>query len=70
MFKNIKNLEEKDEIIARINREIELCQSKIIPDNNYLDDGQELINELGIELVETESIDQSKSGLLTHYQIN
>lgn len=57
IFKNIKDLEEKDEIIARINREIELCQSKITPDNNYLDDGQELIDYLGIEPVETESIE-------------
>ncbi|MBL1210447.1 hypothetical protein [Geminocystis sp. GBBB08] len=57
IFENIKDLEEKEEIIARINREIELCQSKIIPDNNYLDDGQELIDELGIESVETEFIE-------------
>lgn len=57
IFGNIKDVEEKDEIIARINREIELCQSKITPENNYLDDGQELINHLGIESVESESIE-------------
>ena len=59
IFENTENLEEKekDQIMARINREIELCQSKITPENNYLDDGQELINHLGIESVESESIE-------------